>query len=113
LTGTIFEVFTHIDYAVRSWPAQTEGPFDPRRFEEGFRTAMRSLADSGRALEMNTRRLWPWVPEWWSQEGGRLIAFGSDTHGPDSLAANFPEAMMMVEAFGFHPGARAEDLWTR
>ncbi|RKR74732.1 PHP domain-containing protein [Frondihabitans australicus] len=108
-----FEVFTHIDYAVRSWPTQTEGPFDPRRFEEGFRAAMRSLADSGRALEMNTRRLWPWIPRWWSQEGGRSLTFGSDTHGPDDLAANFPEAMMMVEALDFRPGARPEDFWTR
>lgn len=51
-----FEVFCHIDYAVRSWPSVTEGPFDPRRFKEGFRAAMRSLADSGRVLEMNTRK---------------------------------------------------------
>ncbi|WP_327119091.1 PHP domain-containing protein [Nocardia sp. NBC_01730] len=54
-----FTVFSHIDYAVRAWPVADIGSFDPRRFEEGFRTAMRAIADSGRALEMNTRRLWP------------------------------------------------------
>lgn len=108
-----FEVFTHIDYAVRSWPVDAAGPFDPRRFEEGFRAAMRSIAGSGRALEMNTRRLWPWVPQWWAQEGGRAVTFGSDAHGSESLAANFPEAMAMVESFGFRPGARPEDFWTR
>lgn len=108
-----FEVFTHIDYAVRSWPTWSAGPFDPRRFEEGFRAAMHALADSGRALEMNTRRLWPWIPQWWVEEGGRAVTFGSDAHGPYGLAANFPEAMMMVESFGFRPGARPEDFWTR
>jgi histidinol-phosphatase (PHP family) len=108
-----FEVFTHIDYAVRSWPVAVAGPFDPRRFEEGFRTAMRAIADSGRALEMNTRRLWPWIPQWWAEEGGRLVTFGSDAHGPYSLAANFPEAMAMVESLGFAPGSRPEDFWTR
>jgi histidinol-phosphatase (PHP family) len=108
-----FAVFTHIDYAVRSWPVAVVGPFDPRRFEEGFRGGMRAIADSGRALEMNTRRLWPWIPQWWTEEGGRAVSFGSDAHGPDLLAANFPEAMAMVESFGFEPGSRPEDLWTR
>ena len=45
-----FEVFTHIDYAVRAWPIESAGPFDPRRFEEGFRNAMRAIADSDRIL---------------------------------------------------------------
>ncbi len=109
----LFEVFTHIDYAVRSWPVEAEGPFDPRHFEDEFRFALRSIADSGRALEMNTRRLWSWVPQWWSEEGGRSISFGSDAHVPEALAANFPEAVAMVEYFGFRPGAQPEDLWTR
>ncbi|TCN51624.1 histidinol-phosphatase (PHP family) [Rhodococcus sp. SMB37] len=108
-----FEVFCHIDYAVRAWPSVTEGPFDPRRFEEGFRAAMLSLAGSGRALEMNTRRLWPWIPQWWTEEGGRAITFGSDAHVPEALADNFPEAVAMAEFFGFRPGRRPEDFWTR
>jgi histidinol-phosphatase (PHP family) len=108
-----FIVFTHIDYAVRSWPVADVGPFDPRRFEDGFRAAMHAIADSGRALEMNTRRLWPWIPQWWAEEGGRAVSFGSDAHGPEPLAANFPEAMAMVESFGFGPGSRPEDFWTR
>lgn len=90
-----FAVFTHIDYAVRSWPVLAAGPFDPHRFEEGFRGAMRAIAESGRALEMNTRRLWPWIPQWWAQEGGREVSFGSDAHEAGTLAANFPEAMAM------------------
>ena len=108
-----FAVFTHIDYAVRSWPVATAGPFDPRRFEDGFRAGMRAIAASERGLEMNTRRLWPWIPQWWAEEGGRAVTFGSDAHGPDMLAAHFPEATAMLEHFGFRPGARAEDFWIR
>jgi len=108
-----FAVFTHLDYAARSWPSAEMGPFDPRRFEEGFRTAMRAIASSGRALEMNTRRLWSWMPQWWAEEGGRAITFGSDAHEPDELARWFPEAAAMVEHFGFRPGSRPEDFWTR
>ncbi|WP_100365811.1 PHP domain-containing protein [Diaminobutyricimonas aerilata] len=108
-----FEVFTHIDYAVRAWPTAELGPFDPRRFEEGFRSAMRAIAASGRALEMNTRRLWSWIPQWWSEEGGRAVTFGSDAHVPEAIAANFPEAKAMLESFGFREGSRPEDFWTR
>jgi histidinol-phosphatase (PHP family) len=31
------------------------------------------------------------------EEGGRAVTFGSDAHGPDMLAANFPEATAMLE----------------
>ncbi|WP_063039933.1 PHP domain-containing protein [Nocardia pseudovaccinii] len=108
-----FAVFSHIDYAVRAWPSAEVGPFDPRRFEDGFRVAMRVIADSGRALEMNTRRLRPWIPQWWCEEGGRAVTFGSDAHLPEALADNFPKAMAMVEQFGFRPGRRPEHFWTR
>lgn len=108
-----FACFTHIDYAVRYWPSETEGPFDPRRFEEQFRAAMRAIAAGGRALEMNTRRLWPWVPQWWAEEGGRAVSFGSDDHDTTCLAGGLPEAAIMLEQFGFRPGRRPEDFWTR
>ncbi|MGP9707915.1 PHP domain-containing protein [Brachybacterium sp. AOP42-C2-15] len=108
-----FEIVTHLDYALRYWPEELEGPVDPRDFEDEFRTALRAIARSGRALEMNTRRLWPWMPRWWSEEGGRAISFGSDAHAPRALAHGFPEAAAMVEAFGFRAGATPQELWRR
>lgn len=108
-----FEVFTHLDYAVRHWPVAEAGPFDPGRFEERFRAALRAIAESGRALEMNTRRLSSWLPQWWKEEGGRAVSFGSDAHVPSALATGFPEAQHMLEHFGFRPGRRPEHLWTR
>jgi len=109
----VFEVFTHIDYAVRSWPTEQAGPFDPRQFEEGFRSGMRCVAGSGRALEMNTRRLEAWIPQWWKEEGGRAVSFGSDAHVPQALANGFPEAQRMLGQLGFRPGARPDQMWTR
>ncbi len=109
-----YSVFTHIDYAVRYWPTDEAGPFDPRRFEDGFRQAMRAVATSGRALEMNVRGwLRPWIPQWWSEEGGRAVTFGSDAHTEDRLANNFPEVMAMAEYHGFRPGRHPEDFWVR
>lgn len=108
-----FEVLCHLDFAARYWPSEQVGPFNPLTFEEGFRSVMRTLADSGRALEMNTRRLWPWLPRWWREEGGSEITFGSDSHSPGTIARNFPEAADMVEQFGFRQGSQPEDNWRR
>lgn len=40
-------------YRLRYWP-QEAGRFDPSAFRKSFRHALRVLADSGRALEINT-----------------------------------------------------------
>ncbi len=107
------EIVTHLDYAVRYWPEETAGEFDPTDFEEEFRGAMRAIAASGRALEINTRRLRPWIPQWWAEEGGEAISFGSDSHTPFALAANFPEAMALADWAGFRPGRDPRKLWRR
>lgn len=108
-----FAVLAHIDYPVRYWPAD-EAPFDPHVFEEEFRHALRALADSGRALEVNTRvPLHPEIVRWWSEEGGDAVTFGSDAHSPSGLARGFAEAAAMVEAHGFRPGRHPYDIWSR
>ena len=112
--SSVFSVFCHIEYAVRYWPKEREGPFDPKRFEGEFRQALRAIANSGRALELNVGGpIRPWIPQWWAEEGGRAVTFGSDAHATDWLAGNFYEAMAMAEHFGFRPGGRPEDVWTR
>jgi histidinol-phosphatase (PHP family) len=57
--------------------------------------------------------LWSWIPQWWSEEGGQSISFGSDSHVPETVAANFPEAVVMAEHFGFRAGTKPEELWRR
>ena len=109
-----FTVFCHIEYAVRYWPKDREGPFDPKRFEGEVRQAMRAIAGSGRVLELNVGGpIRPWIAQWWAEEGGRAVTFGSDAHTTDWLAGNFYEAMAMAEHFGFRPGRRPEDFWNR
>lgn len=109
----VFSVLAHIDYPVRSWPTQA-GPFDPNAFQDEFRYALRVLAASGRALEVNTKvPLHPEVVRWWREEGGLAITFGSDAHEPAVLANGFTEAAAMVEAHGFRAGRHPHDFWTR
>lgn len=108
-----FAVLAHIDYPVRYWPAEA-GPYDPKAFEDEFRAALRALAESGRALEVNTRvPLHPEVVRWWHEEGGDAVTFGSDAHDPTVLAHRFGDAAAMVEAHGFRPGRHPYDVWTR
>jgi histidinol-phosphatase (PHP family) len=113
-TSGMFSVLAHIDYPVRSWPAERAGPFNPEDFEEEFRHALRATAQSGRALEINTRLpLHATILAWWHEEGGDAVTFGSDAHLPPDVAHAFADAARMAEAHGFRPGTNPYDLWGR
>jgi len=86
----VFEVFTHIDYPVRSWPGGSEA-FDPHEFEDELRHALQALAAGERVLEINTRvPLHPTILKWWREVGGRRVTFGSDAHLPQALGRGSP-----------------------
>lgn len=106
-----FAVLAHVDYVVRSWP-DAAGPFMIDDFEHEFRTAMRALASTGRALELNSSRtLRPQLVAWWRDCGGRALTFGSDAHDPDELARGLGPAAAMAEAHGFGAGRDAFEPW--
>lgn len=107
-----FEVLAHVDYPLRSWPADCA--FDPRDFEDEFRHTLRATADSGRALEVSTKvPLHSIILRWWREEGGHAISFGSDAHDPESIAQGFGDAVRMAETHGFRAGRLPYDLWSR
>jgi len=112
--SSLFGVLAHIDYPMRAWP-KTGPPFRVEDYEEEYRTVLRALACSGRALEVNTHGPWPAVPvvSWWYQEGGAAISFGSDAHAPARVAKDFRQAAAMVEACGFRAGHDPTDFWRR
>jgi histidinol-phosphatase (PHP family) len=113
-TSRMFSVLAHIDYPVRYWPTEQAGPFDPKAFEEEFRHALGATARSGRALEVNTRLpLHATILDWWHDEGGDAVTFGSDAHLPADVADGFTDAARMAEAYGFRPGRDPQDLWGR
>jgi histidinol-phosphatase (PHP family) len=112
-TDTTVAVLAHIDFPLRHWPAAA-GAVAVSDFEDEFRTVLRELAGSGRALEVNTRvPLDGEVVRWWAAEGGRAVSFGSDAHEPASVGAGFPEAAAMVEAHGFGPAPDPHEIWVR
>jgi histidinol-phosphatase (PHP family) len=108
-----FAVLAHIDYALRSWPAEGP-PFVVADFEEEFRAVLRALAGSGRALEVNTKVPLPGeVVRWWFELGGEAVAFGSDAHEPGLVGHGFTEAAALVESCGFRRGRTPHDFWRR
>jgi histidinol-phosphatase (PHP family) len=108
-----FAALAHIDFAVRYWP-RDRAACPPADFEEEYRAVLRALADSERALEINTQLpLHPDLLRWWHQEGGTAVSFGSDAHDPLRLAHGFTEAAAMAEASGFRPGRHRHDFWVR
>ena len=108
-----FEVLGHIDYPLRAWPDDA-GPVPWDALEGDFRTALRALADSGRALEVNTRLpLSPRVVTWWHEVGGPAVIFGSDAHLPEYVGYEFAETAAMVEAHGFRAGPTPSERWGR
>jgi histidinol-phosphatase (PHP family) len=112
-TSDPFEVLTHIDYPIRSWPRSAPA-YHPKLFEEEYRAVLQALARSGRVLEVNTvLPLHPQVVRWWYEVGGGAVSFGSDAHQPVVVAHGFAEAVAMVEAQGFKPGRDPYDFWRR
>lgn len=114
-TSAAFAVLAHINYAARYWPGR-QGEYRSADFEEEYRTALRALARSGRALEINTSG---WLPldasllNWWHAEGGTAVSFGSDAHDPATIGREFTSAAAMARAAGFGPGGNASELWVR
>jgi histidinol-phosphatase (PHP family) len=110
-----FDVLAHINYAARYWPGR-RGAYSSADFEEEYRTALRALAQSGRALEINTSG---WLPldarllRWWHAEGGTTVSFGSDAHDPVSIGREFASAAAMAQAAGFGPDRDTSGLWAR
>jgi histidinol-phosphatase (PHP family) len=83
-------------------------------FEDEFRHALRATAQSGRALEINTRVPLPaTVLRWWHEEGGDAVTIGSDAHDPTSVGDGLADGAAMAEAHGFRPSRIPFELWAR
>ena len=111
-SSDVFEVLAHLDYPRRYWPTGADA-YDQAAFEEEHRAVLRSLARSGRVLEINTDS--PLVSvtllRWWRDEGGRAVSFGSDAHVPWLVGKRFAVAASVAEAAGFKPGRDQFDFW--
>jgi len=108
----VFEIMAHLDYPRRHWPAGA-GPYQVTDFEEEYRAVLAALAASGRVLEVNTFSPLASVEllQWWREQGGRAVSFGSDAHVATRVGDKFTEAVTVAEAAGFTRGNDPLGFW--
>jgi histidinol-phosphatase (PHP family) len=113
-SSDVFQVLAHVDFPRRYWPGGTHR-YSEKDYEEEYRDVFRALADTGRALEVNTTSPLASVDQvrWFREEGGEIVSFGSDAHQPGAVGQRFDLAVDIVEAAGFRPGRDAFDFWRR
>jgi histidinol-phosphatase (PHP family) len=106
-----YDVLAHADI-IRRAAFQRFGvaELDLRRHEERMRRVLRTVAERGKGIEVNTSYLRkglgppgpsPQVLTWFRQEGGRFVTLGSDGHRPAEVGAGFAQALGMVREAGF------------
>lgn len=105
-----FDVLAHMD-VVKRYGFEAYGPFAPEEFEGPIRKILRTLAQRGKALEVNTATLRrpvdetspsSLVVEWFRQEGGRWVTLGSDAHRAEHVGQGLEKALHVTRSAGFH-----------
>ena len=111
-----FEILAHMDIAKR-YGFDAYGAFDPHPWEGSIRAILRELARRDRALEVNSGTLRRSVNEtspgtvilqWFHEEGGKLVTFGSDAHYAEHVGFARSQAARQLQAAGFTEYARFE-----
>jgi histidinol-phosphatase (PHP family) len=105
-----FDVLAHLDLIKRDARKFGKAYDGPEPYADMIRTALRSLVERGKGLEINTSplrlgqlELCPslQVLHWYRELGGEILTFGSDAHTPDAIGSCFDVAMEMAQAAGF------------
>jgi histidinol-phosphatase (PHP family) len=120
-----FDVLTHIDLVKRDARKFGKVYDGPGPYADMIRTALRSLVERGKGLELNTSPLRRGQPEpcpsqeilrWYRDLGGEILVVGSDAHTPDAVGAHLDLAVEMARLAGFERLATFEQRrvdWVR
>ena len=110
------DVLGHFDL-VKRYGVAHYGPFEPTAFEEEIRAVLRTMAERGVGLEINTSglRQLPGEPypaltvlRWYRELGGEILTAGSDAHQAGDLGAGISEALALAQEAGFRAMATFE-----
>lgn len=102
-----FDVYGHLDYAVRYSP---EKSYDPRGYSEITDEILRLLIGKGKGIEINTAGIksglgyvhpHEFILRRYKELGGEIITIGSDAHDRTRVAADFDKAEAALAAAGF------------
>lgn len=102
-----FDVYGHLDYAVRYSPEKCYNPVD---FREIIDEILRKIVSLGKGIEINTAGLrkglshanpHPFILKRYRELGGEIITVGSDAHNIADIAADFDLAESFLRDAGF------------
>lgn len=105
-----FDILGHITYPLRYIIGRAKKQFDTRPLEGYVDRILKVVAESGKALEVNTSGLrQPYgrcLPDFnevkrFRELGGKYVSLGSDAHNPDDVGAGIKEGAAMVKEAGF------------
>lgn len=105
-----FDVLAHIDLVKRDARKFGKDYDGPEPYADMIRTALRSLVERWKGIELNTSPLRRGQVEpspslevlrWYRELGGEILVIGSDAHSPDGVGANLDLAMEIAESAGF------------
>ncbi len=111
-----FDILAHLD-VVKRFGFDIYGFYDHLSFEPEIRRVLQACVKGGIALEVNTALLRrpvnqtaPIRPilDWFREEGGKWITFGSDAHHPEHIGYGLQEVMSAVRRAGFDTMAAFE-----
>lgn len=105
-----FDILAHLDLVKRD--ARKFGrPYDgPEPYADLIRSALRSVVERGKGIELNTSPLRRGQPEpcpsleilqWYRELGGEILTVGSDAHSPEVVGSHLEIAVQMAQAAGF------------
>lgn len=105
-----FDSLAHLTYPIRYMRTRDGVKVDFHPFDDLVRELLKTLAERGKALELNTSGYRnnggePLPPEyiltWYRQLGGELITIGSDAHVPEDMADGLERGMALLRRCGF------------
>jgi histidinol-phosphatase (PHP family) len=125
--GGDFDVLGHLDLVKRD-ACQYNKPYDgPGPYADMIRTALRSVIERGKGIEINTSALYKGngmsepcpsleVLRWYREMGGEILTIGSDAHTPNRVGSHIEVALELARAAGFTHLASFEGrqvIWNR
>jgi histidinol-phosphatase (PHP family) len=104
-----FDILAHMDMVKRNG-FENYGTFEPTKYEIQIRSILKTIISKNIVLEVNTGSLRRSIKEtspskqileWFHNEGGKWISFGSDAHSSEALGAGLNRATRTVKDFGY------------
>lgn len=108
--GGDYDVLAHVDLVKRDARKFGKEYDGPEPYGDMIRTALRSIVERGRGIELNTSPLRRGQPEpcpslqilrWYHELGGEVLTIGSDAHSPAAVGADLDVAIDMAQSVGF------------